>query len=549
MSIALEDAAQEVARLQERLSLLRRQPAQPEAAAETIPPAATLASEKASPPALPVLVGYSHVPFLAEGQIANEPFQCHVDEIVKLEPGLSAVATKADEDAYALGGRFSFVVEPPLPPGLSLCPRTGLISGCPEAPCDTATYVVSVQAKCRFELTVAEPQQPAVTIGFAERIEAVEDVAHIGAEPSRLRYFGDWMIWMVHRAYLNDPSLVEIDFSNMHMPFPHEEKRIAPKLMKALKWNSHIQVLLLTNANLQPASGFELAEALAENKSIRVLDIECNFLDSSAVRDIAAGIGRNRNTQIEQLMTAHQKQCKFFGRPTEEAFAQMMSTNDTIVKLGLECDDANWRNQIESALLRNNDMRRRSKQSPSSERSLAPLEERLLKEISLCGEPNADRLSRGHCADDSAASASTSAGASEADEEDVAEAASARLAATHSSMDRVLDYVARYQKLPSFTQLQNYVRNAGAKPPLHREAMPMLKECRGKLLDAALLGNVAVTDAFGTVVEGVLRSWSERNDAWTCEVCTEDGRRYGFQSRHAEPAMAVSESWAAWLHQ
>ena len=37
--------------------------------------------------------------------------------------------------------------------------------------------------------------------------------------------------------------------------------------------------------------------------------------------------------------------------------------------------------------------------------------------------------------------------------------------------DAINDYVGKFQKLPSFTQLQNYVRNAGSMPPSHREAL------------------------------------------------------------------------------
>merc|ERR1712151_408730 len=122
----------------------------------------------------------------------------------------------------------------------------------------------------------------------------------------------------------------------------------------------------------------------------------------------------------------------------------MMSTNDTIIKLGLECDDANWRHQIDRGLLRNNDIRRRPQKTPSSESRLAPLEDKQLKLISLCGEPV-------RYGDDVIASASTSAGASEAEEEDVAEATVARTSGSLPSKDAIHDYVVRYQKLPSFT--------------------------------------------------------------------------------------------------
>merc|ERR1740130_234637 len=151
------------------------------------------------------------------------------------------------------------------------------------------------------------------------------------------------------------------------MPPPHVEARIAPKLMAAMAANTHIEVLDLTRSNLQRAQGFELAKALLENMKIalRVLKLESNCLDSSAVREIALAIRGNADIRIEQLGVAHQRQVgKFFGRPTEEALGLMMQSNETIVKLVLECDDAHWRNIIDRALLRNNDFRRRRPQAP-----------------------------------------------------------------------------------------------------------------------------------------------------------------------------------------
>ena len=45
---------------------------------------------------------------------------------------------------------------------------------------------------------------------------------------------------MVHRAWLNDPELTVFDFDHLHMPLPHLEPRIAPKLCKAMGHNTHI---------------------------------------------------------------------------------------------------------------------------------------------------------------------------------------------------------------------------------------------------------------------------------------------------------------------
>merc|ERR1719203_2658280 len=101
------------------------------------------------------------------------------------------------------------------------------------------------------------------------------------------------MIWIVHRAYLNDPQLAVINFNNIHMPPPHVELRIAPKLMKALKTNTHVQELSLVNSNLQKESGPDLGAALSENKTLKTLNLESNWLESGAIRAISEGIAEN----------------------------------------------------------------------------------------------------------------------------------------------------------------------------------------------------------------------------------------------------------------
>jgi len=185
----------------------------------------------------------------------------------------------------------------------------------------------------------AEEVSKTIDTAFAEKIEAVTDITEMLPEPSKTKLFGDWMIWMVHRAYLNDPDLVEFDFNNLHMPPPHIEARIAPKLVQAMESNTHIESLSIANANLMKAQGHELAESLKANTTLRVLNLESNNLDSAAVRDIAEAIHKNASSKLETLRVSNQKQVgEFFGRPVEEAFGSLMEKNETIIRLGFPCD-------------------------------------------------------------------------------------------------------------------------------------------------------------------------------------------------------------------
>lgn len=475
-----------------------------------------------------------------------QPFACEATAPAPASP------REGDRDAEeSLTGALSFTVHPELPEGLVLDRRTGVISGSPLSPVQSTTYVVSACTVAHCFLTLAvEPEAVPINPDFAARIEAVRDVADLMVEPSRQFAFGDWMIWMVHRAWLNDPSLAELDFTNMHMPEPHVEKRIAPKLMEALEYNKYIQVLCLANSNLQRTQGLELAEALRKNNVLRVLDIERNCLDSGAVREIAVAIGDNRCTCLEQLMVAHQKQAgKYFGRPTEEAVANMfVRGNETIIKLGMDLDDANWRNLIDRALLRNQALRRGLCPTPSGEGEEGPVEARPIKQLRICGAPGSHLA-----ASDSFWSASTSAAsASDGESDDSGQNAvqlrtgGACAASSDAYISVLHSYVAQNMRFPNADQLRSYVTARGVKALNYKDAAPLLRACCGQLLDATVSADVVATDAYGTDTAGTFLGWCEANDQWIFKVRTSDDRMYKYTSDKV-PSVVVSEEWTTWL--
>lgn len=430
-------------------------------------------------------------PAAAGGAIFAAGDQC------RLSPLLSGGASGASD----------FRIEPALPAGLVFDPETGAVSGVPREPQERNVYRVSARIHTEFELTIQEERLPAIDEDFAALVETAKKVEDLVSEPSKVRAFGDWMIWMVHRAFLNDPSLVDFDFTNSHMPPGHVEPRIAPKLMAAMRANTHIEVLALANANVQKLQAQELAESLCENVTLRTLNLECNCLDSAAVRELALAIKDNPSLPLQHVRFSHQKQMgQFFGRPTEEAVGQMMERNNQIVKLGFECDDAHWRNIIDRALLRNNDALRRS-QAPAGGEELPVAEERSLGTLLLQRPP-------------------------------LTEAPWCDMCELYRS------YVVATSRLPTTVQLQNCARNSGSPLP-YSVAAPLVKECRSWFLNASLSREVVVVDSFGSSAAGVLTAWSESNDRWGLEL-TAEGRRLVFKGDR-EPSFAVSETWLEWL--
>lgn len=427
------------------------------------------------------------------------------------------------EPAHLTSGLHShFKVEPPLPEGVFLCPLTGAISGAPVKPCPELTYRITAGATAQVTFGVGVPRSSEASMyideAFAAQLEDIVDAAQMPREPARTRAFGDWMIWMVHRAWLNDPALTDFNFNSAHMPAPHLEPRIAPKLMKAMSTNSHIEVLSLSNANVQKSTALELADALRQNCTLRTLNLEANCLDSNCIREVALGIRDNSATQLEHVRLQHQKNMgRVFGRPTEEAVGQMMQRNETLVKLGFECQDAHWRNIIDRALVRNNDFSRRRQQQAISnavEESGAPPEERTLGQLALQASPGP--LTNDFFSENS----------------------------SHHGLLRA--YMAQNLQLPTTSQLQHYAKNSGAPMP-YTMAAPLIRQCRSWLLDSALTSEVLIVDAFGMSTMGTLSAWHESGEHWTVDLSAEAGGRLTFKA-DKEPSVFLSDGWASWLN-
>jgi len=419
-----------------------------------------------------------------------------------------------------------FKVEPPLPEGLVLCPLTGTVQGAPARACKELTYHITSRAISSVTFQVSdttlsrETSHAAMVINedFVAQLMSIATVEELPREPARTRTFGDWMAWMVHRAHLNDPTLIEFNFNNMHMPLPHLETRIGPKLMKAMETNTHIEVLSLSNSNVQKSTGLELADALRRNCTLRTLNLEGNCLDSNSIRELALGIAENTSARLEHLRLQHQRMGPVFGRPAEEAVGQMMQRNETVVKLGFECEDAHWRNLMDRALVRNNDFRRRRSQAAllgEEEELDAPSEERTLGPLVLQNSPKTIEPSD-------------------------------FFSESNPCHGPLRAYMAQNLRLPTPSQLQHYAKNSGA-PMSYTLAAPLIRECRAWMLDNVLSSEVVVNDAFELPTAGIFKSWKESGEHWTVDLLVEAGGRLTFRADR-EPAVFLSPMWTPWLN-
>lgn len=254
-----------------------------------------------------------------------------------------------------------FIILPSLPPGLTLDKLTGIISGVPGTLVELGPYTVTVKnmggvTHCKIALEVNPDHQGDIVariIACTEAEELTEFEAEVVEEKNAKKPF-NWMIWMVHRAHLNDPTLKKFDFTNLKMPSGLEEPLIAPKLVVALASNDQIEELLLASTMLQNHEAAVMAVSLRSNTKMKVLNIDSNALRPLELESLAHGIGDNQ--------TLEQFRCNSVcapGRQVNEAILEMVKKNIFLTKVGIEIKEAHFRNQIDSQITRNTDAARK----------------------------------------------------------------------------------------------------------------------------------------------------------------------------------------------
>jgi hypothetical protein len=167
----------------------------------------------------------------------------------------------------------------------------------------------------------------------------------------------NWMLFMVHKVYMNDPEVTSLSFENMDMK---DDPRIAKKLVQGLHFNTHLTELNLSNSQLKATEGVPLGEALKDNKTLTVLNVESSFLDVPGLLSIAEGLKVNHSLETLKL-NGLKSLLKGVGASVEEAFAKAIEKNTTLTKLGLNLSNPHWRDMIDRKLTQNADKRRKTR--------------------------------------------------------------------------------------------------------------------------------------------------------------------------------------------
>jgi len=252
-----------------------------------------------------------------------------------------------------------YQILPALPDGLSFDKATGDITGAPTALVDLSPYTVTAKNDgganhCKISLEVV-PERAGddlvEKIIACETPEELEEFEEICMEQKKDKKPFNWMIWMVHRAHLNDPTLTKFDFTNLRMPSGLDEPLISPKLAVAIASNDKIDQLLLPSTSLQNPEAAVLAVSLRENKTVTILNIDSNTLRPLELESLCHGIANQQTPTLKEFRCNNCAQ----GRQVLEAMAEMVQKNEMVCKVGMEIKEAHFKGVIDRQIIKNND--------------------------------------------------------------------------------------------------------------------------------------------------------------------------------------------------
>ncbi|XP_013164667.1 PREDICTED: tropomodulin-1 isoform X2 [Papilio xuthus] len=152
----------------------------------------------------------------------------------------------------------------------------------------------------------------------------------------------------IKRVQENDPKLTDLNWNNIKNI--SDEK--FEKLFEGLKSNTHLEVLCLVNVGLTDRTAQLLADALRANSTLRVVNVETNFISPPGVVQLVAAL--LTTTSVEEFRASNQRS-QVLGNKIEMEITSLVEQNPTLLRLGLHLEYSDARHRVASHLQRNID--------------------------------------------------------------------------------------------------------------------------------------------------------------------------------------------------
>uniref|UniRef100_A0A4W6CEV8 Tropomodulin 2 n=1 Tax=Lates calcarifer TaxID=8187 RepID=A0A4W6CEV8_LATCA len=152
----------------------------------------------------------------------------------------------------------------------------------------------------------------------------------------------------LQRIKSNDSSLTEVNLNNIkNIPIP-----TLKDFAKAMEKNTHVKKFSLAATRSNDPIAVAFSEMLRENKTLRSLNLESNFITGAGVQALVDAL-RDNDTLTEIKIDNQRQQ---LGTTIEMEIAKMLEENNSIVKFGYHFTQQGPRSRAAAAITKNNDL-------------------------------------------------------------------------------------------------------------------------------------------------------------------------------------------------
>lgn len=162
----------------------------------------------------------------------------------------------------------------------------------------------------------------------------------------------------------NCPSVSEVNLNNIE----NIPKEMLLDYVNALKKNKHVKSFSIANTGVDENIAFTLANMVRENRSIKTLNIESNFITGKGIVAIIRCLQFNET--LTELRFHNQRH--MLGHHAEMEISRLLKANNTLLKMGYHFDLPGPRMVVTNILTRNLD---RQRQLRKEEQQLQQLRE------------------------------------------------------------------------------------------------------------------------------------------------------------------------------
>uniref|UniRef100_A0A673BI35 Tropomodulin-3-like n=1 Tax=Sphaeramia orbicularis TaxID=375764 RepID=A0A673BI35_9TELE len=152
----------------------------------------------------------------------------------------------------------------------------------------------------------------------------------------------------LQRIKNNDSSLIEVNLNNIkNIPIP-----TLKDFAKAMEKNIHVKKFSMAATRSNDPVAVAFSEMLRENKTLRSLNLESNFITGAGVQALVDALRDNET--LTEIKIDNQRQQ--LGTTVEMEIAKMLEENHSIVKFSYHFSQQGPRSRAAAAITKNNDL-------------------------------------------------------------------------------------------------------------------------------------------------------------------------------------------------